>query len=160
MADIKLTALPEATSLALTDILLVTKSPGGAAASNKVTVGVLLNTVAWTDYSATSTITGFATYTQKQIFYKRIGTLVFVTYGIGGNSDGVDVRFTLPYTIGAVNPSISIPIVALNAGSQITTAVCYLQAGGGSAAFFTTIAAGGWTNSSTRAISGQFFYEV
>jgi len=119
-----------------------------------------LDTVPWTDYSAVSTITGFAAYTQKEIYYKRIGKLVFVSYGIGGNSDGVDVRFTLPYAIGAVNPSISVPIIAKDAGTQITTAVCYLQAGGGSAAFFTTIAAAAWTNSSTRSTSGQFFYEV
>ena len=43
MADVKITALPAATSLAFTDIVLVTKSPGGAAASNKATLDVLSN---------------------------------------------------------------------------------------------------------------------
>jgi hypothetical protein len=43
MADKKLTDLAAATSLAFTDIVLVTKSPGGAAASNKATLAILSN---------------------------------------------------------------------------------------------------------------------
>jgi len=41
MADVKITALPAATTLALTDIIPVVKSPGGAAATNKATLTVL-----------------------------------------------------------------------------------------------------------------------
>ena len=44
MADVKITALPAATTLALTDIIPVVKSPGGAAATNKATIATLLDT--------------------------------------------------------------------------------------------------------------------
>lgn len=42
MANIKITALPSATSLASTDIIPVVVAPGGAAATQQITYGALL----------------------------------------------------------------------------------------------------------------------
>ena len=44
----------------------------------------MVTSVAWTDYSATSTIVGWSSYTTKSIFYKKIGKLVFVQFVISG----------------------------------------------------------------------------
>jgi len=160
MADIKLTALPAATSLALTDILLVTKSPGGAAASNKVTVSTLLNTTAWTDYSATSTIVGWSSFTIKNIYYKKIGTLVFCSFALQGVSNSTTTTFTLPDVVNAAAFNMTVPLYAGDNSVQVSTAIAFLTAGSATIACYPTGAGGGWTASNTKSVRGQFFYEV
>ena len=54
--------------------------------------------VGWTDYSGTSTVTGWSSFTNKQIYYKRVGNLVFVKFRLAGTSDATNANFTLPIT--------------------------------------------------------------
>ena len=59
----------------------------------------MVTAVPWTDYSGTSAITGWTSYTTKEIFYKKIiGNLVFVKFRIAGESDTTNANFTLPFT--------------------------------------------------------------
>lgn len=55
-------------------------------------------TVPWTDYSAISTIDGWATFEAKEIFYKLVGRTCFCTYYLRGESNSTDVSFTLPWS--------------------------------------------------------------
>lgn len=50
----------------------------------------------WIDYSATSTIVGWASFTVKQIFYKQIGKVVHVAVDLEGTSNASGITFTLP----------------------------------------------------------------
>ena len=66
-----------------------------------------IKTVGWTDYSSTVTFTGIDDWTGgwKQIFYKKIGKLVFLTWSFGGhkNTPGTaQLRITIPYAANGV----------------------------------------------------------
>src|SRR5205814_10418940 len=56
-------------------------------------------TVAWMDYSATSTIVVWTSFTSKLIFYKKIGKDVFVQFELTGTSNATTSTFTLPFTM-------------------------------------------------------------
>ena len=57
-----------------------------------------LKNVAWTDYASSSTVVGWSSFTTKEIYYKKVGKLVFVIFRIEGASDSTAASFTLPYT--------------------------------------------------------------
>jgi hypothetical protein len=58
-----------------------------------------LVTAEWTDYSSTSTVTGWSSTSVKEIYYKAVGKLVFVAFYIYGTSNATSVTFTIPYTV-------------------------------------------------------------
>lgn len=55
-------------------------------------------TTAWTDYSGTSSIVGWGSFTTKLIYYKQVGKLVFVRANLTGASNSTTTTFTLPFT--------------------------------------------------------------
>jgi hypothetical protein len=115
----------------------------------------MVTAVAWTDYSSTSTVTGWSSFTVKQIFYKKIGKLVFVQFRLDGTSNATSANFTLPYT---VTDTVYVPIATRdNSGTRTigitnptsTTAYLYKDP---------TLAS--WTASGTKEARGQFWYET
>jgi hypothetical protein len=52
----------------------------------------------WVDYSATSTIVGWSSFTTKIIRYYVVGKIVTVLYQLAGNSNSTTTTFTLPFT--------------------------------------------------------------
>jgi hypothetical protein len=58
----------------------------------------LLDPTDWVDYSATSTIVGWSSFTAKKIRYRVVGKLVFVTAQLTGTSNSTTTSFTLPFT--------------------------------------------------------------
>lgn len=116
---------------------------------------------AWQDFSGSSTVTGWSSFTTKNIFYTRIDTLVFVTFTLQGTSNSTSTSFTLPYTANGTNPQLNIPIMAEDNGTQVANAAMG-QLAAGSATFncFTNIGGGAWTGSGTKFVFGQFFYKV
>ena len=124
----------------------------------------MVTSVAWTDYSGTSTIVGWASYTTKVIEYKKIGKLVFVNFtivGTSGGDDGTVATFTLPFTHGhgaGNNPAFK-PAKAKDNGGNLA------GAGWGrvitaTATFYTSESEAGWTATGGKVIIGQFFYEI
>lgn len=111
----------------------------------------------WTDYSATSTVTGWASFTTKHIYYKRIGKLVFVAFFLDGTSDATSASFTLPYALAAA-PAIQTPIRTRdNTGSRDTGALT-ITAGASTVNLQPTAASVTWTASGTKEARGQFCY--
>ena len=123
-----------------------------------------INSVPWTDYSGTSTIVGWqAVGLTANIWYKKIGKLVYVSYAITGTSNAVTASFTLPYT--AVNSAAYAPISAMrfvdNGVASATPGMASLAANQAVVNLWvdwTTLA--NWTNANQKNINGQFFYEV
>jgi hypothetical protein len=58
------------------------------------------------DYSATSTVVGWTTFTQKTIRYSVIGKLLIVEYFISGTSNATTTSFTLPLASATVSGMI------------------------------------------------------
>lgn len=120
-------------------------------------------TIAWTDYSATSTIVGWSSFTYKKIMYKRIGKLIFVSFYLDGTSDSTSATFTLPYNADttALN-TVEFAIRATDNGAaglhmgfgDLSTPAnkvwCYPDNSGGTA----------WTASGRKYVVGQFFYQA
>lgn len=114
----------------------------------------------WVDYSGTSTVTGWASFTEKRIEYKRFGHLVFVNYRLNGTSNSATTSFTVPYSEGQLgnpiwwNRSTNAGGAPVNAYGQFVSAnlVGLYPTIGGS---YT-----GWTASGSKACYGQFFYQT
>lgn len=117
------------------------------------------DTAAWVDYSATSTITGWSSYTTKLIQYQVVGKTMKVMVQIEGTGTGTSVSFTLPnsatawgkqyfilHTRNNTTQSASVATVAAN-GSTVTV----------SNSASTTSS---WTNGVGRDVQGQFFINI
>lgn len=109
------------------------------------------------DYSATSTITGWSSFTVKVIRYKVVGNLVFVFWDLRGTSDATTITFTLPY-----NSTLGMTLVVMIrgrdngtyvAGTGVLTHTSNLIQG------FSSISGGTWTASGTKEFQGELYYE-
>ncbi len=86
-------------------------------------------TSAITDYSATSTVVGWSSFTTKDIRYKKIGKTVFVWYSFNGTSDSTTTTFTLPFTAG-LGATTSVPqALTMDNGVYEAVGICYLSNG-------------------------------
>lgn len=108
-----------------------------------------------TDYSATSTIVGWTSFTSKVLTYLKIGKLVFVIFNFDGTSNDVVVTATLPF---AASGSLFDLSTARDNGGALTP--CRIQISGSTLTVFPnmTAAANAWTNSGTKSARGHFFY--
>ncbi len=127
--------------------------------SNNIIGSGDIYSVAWVDYSASSTVVGWSSFTTKQIYYKKIGKMVFVTVDLRGTSNATNVSFTLPYTNNIV------PVYAwvdtLDNGSGVSTSgKIYLAASSATVVVFKNPLGDAWTASGSKMAIGQFWYEV
>ena len=118
----------------------------------------MVTSVAWTDYSATSTIVGWTSYTTKSIFYKKIGKLVFVQFVISGVSDDTVATFTLPYTQQG-DVQLQRVIRVLDNGTN-AAGIAILPASSAIVTCYDTVGGSTWINSGNKYVIGQFWYEV
>jgi hypothetical protein len=117
-----------------------------------------LYTVGWTDYFASSSITGWTT-PSGNIRYIKIGKTVFVQFVLTGTSNSVSVSFTLPYQNNGGN-EIDTWALAYDNGA-IQTLPSRINMDNGSATVTTTKAYGvDWTGSGTKTSKGQFWYRT
>ena len=119
-----------------------------------------LYTVEWINYFGSSTVIGWSgTPGTAQIYYKKIGNLVFVEFNISGTSNLNTTSFTLPYT--AASLAVRTTFVIRDSGVYQAGNMA-MQAGSSQAIFrvgYGTTAAN-WTPSGTKQLHGQFFYEA
>ena len=118
----------------------------------------------WVDWSSSSTIVGWSSYTAKEIRYRRIGKTVWVNYYISGTSNSTNTRFTVPYPL-TTNMTFTQALgQATNNGTAASSASkILLSSGSVTVEFSITINgnfSGVWTASGTKTIIGQFFYEI
>lgn len=118
--------------------------------------------VAWVDYSASSTIVGWTTFTTKKIQYKKVGKLIFCMYDIRGASNSTSTTFTLPNN--KVNDGAALNFLTrVNDNGGANTVAIGSMSGASNVVTFTpsmTGASNTWTNTGTKNIIGEFWYEV
>lgn len=120
-----------------------------------------LNTVfesAWIDYSATSTIVGWSSYTTKQIYYKDIGKTRFVTFVLYGTSNSTSVTFTLP-SASSNDTQVNQYCRAIDNGTEGAAGTLNLPANSSTVTCYRTGLAA-WTGSGTKLAAGQFTYQL
>jgi hypothetical protein len=112
-------------------------------------------------YGDDSTITGWdpATFTAKQIYYKRTGKTVDVYITLSGTSNSTSTSFTLPFTSLNGGPTYTVPMRVLDNGGSLLGMIV-LAANSATVNVYTSVAAGAWTNSGTKQIVGHFRYET
>jgi len=113
----------------------------------------------WTDYSATSTITGWSSYTTKLLQYEITDKVIRVMVQLEGTGTGTSVSFTLPVSSSSWgtqyfilqtqnNTTQSASVAWVNASSSTVTI--------SNSASTTT----SWTNGVLRNVRGQFFINI
>ena len=85
------------TSLGTSDTLYPTQNAVKVYADTKVTQNT------WVDYSATSTIVGWSSFTIKNIRYYVVGKIITVFYQFNGTSNSTTTTFTLPFANAGAN---------------------------------------------------------
>jgi hypothetical protein len=116
---------------------------------------------ALTDYSTTSTITGWTSITTKIFQYKRIGKLVFVNFWIEGTSNSTASSITLPYSTAleyyytfllsaVVDTSTTLTLPGRGVIAQTSNVI----------SFYKDCASGVWGATGNKRIAGHFFYEA
>ncbi len=136
---------------------------GTSALVGDVTVTGELNTVGWTDYGGTSTIVGWSGTPTANIWYKKVGNLVFVNVSISGTSNATNISFTLPFTV--KNSAGCLGRIACSARDNGTyqTTPGVIETTNNSANATASLdfsGGGGWTASGGKTITGQFWYEA
>ena len=114
---------------------------------------------AWTDYSATSTVTGWSAFTIKELYYLKTSGLMFVKYRIIGTSDSVNTSFTIPSAV-AAGVTIEMAIVGADNGAYNTTRICRLTASSATVSFYAALGSFAWTASGDKAVMGEFIVAI
>lgn len=117
----------------------------------------LLDPTDWVDYSATSTIVGWSSFTTKKIKYRVIGKMVFINFDLSGTSNNTSTTFTLPFNcVNTVGLSV---IYAVNNGIFISqTSFAFTTLNSNICSFYQNNQ--NWTASGSKQTLGQFFYEI
>lgn len=110
----------------------------------------------FTDYSSSSTVTGWSSTSTKEIFYKRIGQLVMVWFRIIGTSNATTASFTVPFTNTSSVPVNNCTFVSDNGTPQTTGGRVSLSAASGTINIFKDMASGAFTNSGTKQVGAGF----
>jgi len=112
----------------------------------------------WTDYSATSTIVGWSSFTTKKIYYARIGNLVFVGIDLAGTSNFIHTTFTTPYNAyGSGLVTRFIYRARDNSGSYVI-AFGAVTISSDIVNLYPDLSGGNWINNGTKECAGQFWY--
>lgn len=115
---------------------------------------------AWTDYSATSTIVGWSSFTTKQIYYKTVGKTVFWTAVLAGTSNSTSVSFTLP-TASSNNVQVNFCVRTTDNGVPTSGGGLANQlANSATVTCYKDMAATIWTGSGTKNLLGSGFYNI
>jgi len=116
-------------------------------------------TVAYTDYSGTSIVVGWAATPTVKIYYKKIGDTVYIWYQITGTGDGTTVSFTVPYNLKAgININMATGALQDN-GSNVAVGSASLNAGSNVVTLYKSAIAA-WVTTGNRNVNGMLIYEA
>lgn len=114
----------------------------------------------FTDYSATSTVVGWAATPTVQIWTFKNGRLVTVMFYITGTSNNATTSFTVPNAVAAASNAVFIPCVqSVDNGSGVATPG-RVELTGGSATINLNKSPDGtaYTGTGTKTVRGSFSY--
>jgi hypothetical protein len=115
----------------------------------------------WVDYSAISTVVGWAAGVTKEIYYQVLYGILHVSYYITGTSNSVNTSFTLPYTLNTPTIWSNYNVWCKDNNIwQATPGLVTLTGGSNIATFYKDGNSTAWTNTNTKVISGEFFCKI
>lgn len=120
----------------------------------------LLDPTDWVDYSATSTIVGWSSFTSKVIRYRIIGKQLFCCYYLAGTSNSTASSFTLPNNCVNISEVNTFHRYFNNGAAGTTLPTSIITSASNVVNLYTTFGGGGWTAAGTKIIIGEIFYEI
>lgn len=121
----------------------------------------LLDPTDWIDYSSTSTVVGWSSFTTKIIKYRVIGKQMFVNFNLGGTSNSTTTTFTLPYISSSMSGGIVATGFNINNGITLTTGGrCVNLPNSALVSLGIDMAGNLFSASGTKQINSQFFIEI
>jgi len=152
------------TSLSLSDLTasLPVFSDGSKKLVSKSVADTLtaLGVGAWTDYGASSTITGFSAVVTKNIYYKVIEKMVFIVFHITGTSNSTAFTFTLPYSSAFPSYIYSSGGFAADGGLNVDGSPIIMLPNSSATVSLYLPQLSPWINSDGKEATGQFFYPI
>lgn len=135
------------------DVILYHKDLSG------VVHGTIFSSSPWSDYSASSTIVGWSSFTVKEIYTRKIGSLLFVNYRLQGTSNATGATFTLPFALDGLTYSSSAYIID-NGSAQTAPGWVVSTAASATITVSKDMSGAAFTASGTKAVRGQFFAHI
>ena len=117
----------------------------------------LLDPTDWVDYSATSTIVGWSSFTTKLIRYRIIGKQLFFQVLINGTSNSTSATFTLPFNVTNIGSS---GVYRLTNNGALGNGIYDFTIGSSICTCYSSVTASSWTASGTKLIYFQGFIEI
>jgi hypothetical protein len=124
-----------------------------------ITTGLDVYTEGWTDWSSSVSLTGFSATSNNNVFYKRIGKFIFLTFKIDGTSNSTSTSMTLPFTRASDGFALDFPISSYNNAVAVAGGMGQIASGGSSISFFRDSTGTSWTNSGAKGVYGQIVYQ-
>ncbi len=135
----------------------------GLSVAGLITSFTDLYSVPTTDYTATSTIVGWSSFTsgRKFIIYKQYGKTTWCRWHLEGTSNSTAVTFTLPQTSAGSGsyPPFTAITYSFDNGTVTTAGMTAIAPNASTVTCYPTTAQGSWTNSGTKIVNGQIWFE-
>jgi len=113
----------------------------------------------WVDYSGTSTVTGWSSFTTKIILYRQSYKTIQVIFYLGGTSNSTATTFTLP-TASSASSYLSLTYIAVNNGTVTSGCRYELPSSSSTVTCDPTSAGGTWLSVGSKIVRGEFFYKI
>lgn len=113
----------------------------------------------WMDYSGTSTVTGWSSFTTKIILYRQSYKTIQVIFYLGGTSNSTAATFTLP-TASSASSYLSLTYIAVNNGTVTSGCRYELPSSSSTVTCDPTSAGGTWSSVGSKIVRGEFFYKI
>lgn len=115
----------------------------------------------WVDYSSTSTIVGWSSFTAKQIDIYIVGNSLTCVYSISGTSNSATTSFTVSNNNTSLNTMVKLDVYHADNGTVSTTPGRVIITSGSNVATFTRGGTGtNFTGSGIKTIVGQFTIKI
>lgn len=115
----------------------------------------------WTDYSASTTVVGFASINTKQVWYYSDGATLYWIARIQGTSNAGNLTFTLPTAQKASTPPCTIACAVTNSGAPVTSGGrCLTAASSAVISVFSNLSNGTFAATGTKAVFAEGFYII
>jgi len=113
----------------------------------------------WVDYSATSTIVGWSSFTTKKISYKIIDNAMILDFDLLGTSNTTTASFTIPFNATSTSFSLSAHVVSAG-NAQLYSGRIYTVAGSNVVAIQLNGQSTPFNNYGTKRCSGQIIIQL
>lgn len=114
------------------------------------------------DYSAASTVSGWSSFTNKEIICTKVGKLANVAFRISGTSDSTSCLFTVPWAAAAYQGGINVAAgyIVDNGVTLTTPGRVTITSGNNVVQIRKDMASGAFTASGTKTVYGTISYFV